>query len=314
MNNILDESSTCAWQQTAEHLEKYFHEVSNAKCLLWVNPAQSDPFEAVPLVEEHRLRVPIRHPRFDVRYGPYLVPLDLRDNTAISLFKESVEQAWLAWTRESLSAHLGQPIAGWVATQAPAQRLATHWAANCHIHVRQRLTKLLRFHDPGVREWLWPTLTEQQRHSLLGHADRIFSIGREHVLQSHGRTSSSFSVDAIPPLALQEEQWAQVEDYASVHAAWLTWRPSLENPENYTTGWEHDVFEALKRATSYGLKDAGDRELFALHVLQFGRDFHNSEEMIPVWKKTLAADHYGNVLEEVFARPVDQIRLHFKNR
>jgi hypothetical protein len=313
MNDFHDKSTISARQQTLDHLYKYFKEVSDAKCLLWVDPAQTDPFDAVPLVEEHRIRVPIRHPRFDVQYGPYLVPLDLTDNAAADILEESVEKAWFAWTTDSLSAFRGQPIAGWIATQTSVQSLATYWARHCHLHKRQKMTKLLRFHDPGVREWLWPTLTEQQRWSLLGPADSILSIGRGHILQCHRRSSASFSNDAIPPLTLQEAQWIQVEDHATVHAVWVARLAGPDDRDDYTTGWHQRVFDALKAATHYGVKDAQDRELFALHALRLGCDFHTNEEMRPVWTKTLAGDYYGSALEDVFACSADQVHLHFKN-
>jgi hypothetical protein len=308
MNNPLDEGAAPAWQSTAENLHRYFHDAADAKCLLWVNPAQFDPFDRVPLVEEHRVRVPINHPRFDMRLGPYLVPLDLSKREDAGVFSDSVEMAWLAWTAESLSAFCGQPIAGWVGTQAPAQALANHWAWSCHLHRRQGLSKLLRFHDPGVREWLWPTLTEQQRQSLLGPADSLLAIGRGHTLLRHVLTSVPDPADATPSFVLNDQQWAQVDEYATIHAAWVAW--SAE--QICAAAPVHDVLKALSDATRYGVRDAQDRELFALHALQLGGGFHAHEKMRPVWARTLAGDYYGSALEEVFAHPADRLHSHLK--
>jgi hypothetical protein len=312
MNHPLDEGAAHTWEGAAEDLHRYFHDVASGKCLLWVNPAQSDPFNTVPLVEEHRVRVPINHPRFDVRLGPYLVPLDLSKSADADLFRDSVERAWVAWTIESLSAFCGQPIAGWVATLAPVQALAQHWAWRCHLHTRQGLSKLLRFHDPGVREWLWSTLSEQQRHSLLGPAHSLLAIGRGRILLRQMRSSVPAPADAIPSLALNETQWEQVDSYSTVHAAWIAWSAEPEKRDKPAAAWEQGVLKALSHATRYGVTDAADRELYALHALQLGGAFHTEERMRPVWERTLAGDYYGSALEEIFARPADQLHSHFK--
>jgi hypothetical protein len=228
------------------------------------------------------------------------------------VFQDSVESAWVAWTDESLLAFCGQPIAGWVATHAPTQALANHWAWRCHLHCRRGLSKLLRFHDPGVREWLWPALTEQQRHSLLGPADSLLAIGRGHTLLRHVRASIPDRADAIPSFVLNEQQWAQVDEYATIHAAWVVWSAEPDNRAERTAGSVQDVLKAMAHATRYGLRDVQDRELFALHVLQLGGGFHADEKMRPVWERTLAGDYYGSALEEVFGHPANRLHLQLK--
>jgi hypothetical protein len=310
MNTLIGDAAAPAWPQTVENLQKYFQDTADAKCLLWVNPAQYDPFESVALVEERRVRVPINHPRFDVRLGPYLVPLDLSAGADVDLFRDSVEIAWHAWTIESLSAFRGQPIAGWVEMREPVQALAGHWAWRCHLHRWLRLTKLLRFHDPSVREWLWPTLTGLQRHALLGPAACLVAIGRGHTVLRHVRSTVPDATDAIQSLVLDERQWAQVDDYATVHAAWVRWSAEPENQNNGATDWEQGVLRALSDATRYGVTDAHDRELFALHALQNGVGFHLAERMRPVWARTLAGEYYGRAFEEVFGRPAERLHSH----
>lgn len=312
MNTPFDKRADPSWQTTSEYLDKYFRQAAAAKCLIWVNPAQFDPFETVPLVLERRVRVPINHPRFDVGLAPYLVPLDLSASPDAELFEDSVKRAWDAWTIESLKAFNGQPIAGWVITEEPALALARHWAWRCHLHTRSGSTKFIRFHDPSVREWLWPTFTEQQRHSLLGPSNTVLAIGRGRTVLYHTRQAAPTATEVIPSLALDERQWTQLDDYATVHAAWVEWLTVAENQGNYTTGWEQDVLKALSNASRYGVTDARDRELFALHALQLGPDFDAAEKMRPVWVKTLSGEYYGSALEQVFAQPADLLHLHLK--
>jgi hypothetical protein len=306
MNYYLDKNLSCTWQQALAYLRSHFQEVAQGQCHLWVNPANLDPFANVPLVEKNRIRVPIRHPRFDMRLAPYLVKLDLSQPAEAEVFEKSVEIAWNAWTKESLAAFCGQPISGWLTTKIPPKTLAMHWAQHCHLHRCQQLTKLLRFHDPGVREWLWPTLSKLQREALLGPADTIVAIGRGHQLQCLTRPSGSDPTAQFPPLVLENAQWDQVDDYAIVHAAWVLWTNESENPINYSPGWERDVLKSLRQATGYGIRDRQDRELFSLHALRLGADFHSHERMQPVWNRTCAGDCYGRALEEIFACPVQQ--------
>lgn len=312
MDNAIDQEE-CPWHETAKELQRYFAERADSQCLLWVNPAQSDPFHEVPLVRERRVCVPINHPRFDVRLGPYLVPLNLTQSEDMDLFRDSVDKGWQAWTADSLNAFAGQPIAGWVAAQAPATELARHWAWRCHLHTRRGLSKLLRFHDPSVREWLWQSLTEQQKRLLLGPAKCILSIGRGHSLVHHVMPPQDTSGDAGQPLLLDEKQWVQVEDYATVHAAWLAFSLGSNDHAPIGGGWPQDVFEALSHATTFGINAMLDRELFALHALQLGGAFHTAGRMLPVWEKTRSGNYYGSAVEEVFGRPGDQLHQYSEN-
>jgi hypothetical protein len=314
MDQYLDQSVSSTLPQTLEYLRNLFQEIAQGKCQLWVNPANNDPFAKVPLVEKSRVRVPIRHPRFDMRLAPYLVTLDLSQSSENDIFEESVEIAWHAWTKESLSAFCGQPISGWVATLVLPKALAAHWAQRCYLHRYQHFGKLLRFHDPGVREWLWSTLTSQQRDALLGPADSIIAIGRGHVIQRQIRPSGPSSATTFPDLVLDGEQWSQVESYATLHAAWLAWWNGSDSSKTYTPGWERSVFKALSHANQYGILDAQSRELFALHAMKFGSDFHSHQRMQPIWEKTLAGTFYGPALEERFACPVEQFTPNPCNR
>ena len=237
MINQTDTIEQTDWSDFVEQLHKYFYEHAAEQCLLWVNPAQADPFNDDALVNEQRIRVPISHRRFDVLLGPYLVPLDLSRSADSDLLRASVEMAWDAWTPDHLEAMGGQPISGWVATTEEPSALANHWAMRCHLHQQNGLSKFLRFHDPSVREWLWHSFTQIQKRAVLGSASRLFAIGRDQILLSHDAEESAYSpsqhageVAKLLPLKLDNLQWDQVHDYATAHAAWVAWMlPLAEN-------------------------------------------------------------------------------------
>ncbi len=317
MNNTFDSVDVVGWEHHVEYLHKYLYDNADSKCLLWVNPAQVDSFAENERVQEARVRVPINHPRFDVSVGPYLVPLNLSASADADIFRDSVKFAWDAWDINSLHSLAGQPIGGWVVSKSDAKALAAHWAMRCHVHRRSDLTKFLRFHDPSVREWLWKSLNAVQRRALLGPASSIFSIGRGlNLINQHCETSSSaLQVDSFAALVLSDGQWHQVEDYATVHAAWLAWIEAHEDGAtvNQQCGWEQAIFGALAHATDYGIVDAQDRELFARHALQLDADFHSSKKMLPVWIRTRMGEYYGTVLGQVFCLQVDQFNTKLLN-
>jgi hypothetical protein len=304
------------WQALLEQLHHHFHATAQYRCLLWVDPAQADPFAGFPFLEEMRVRTPIRHPRFDALRAPYVVPLDLSRSADGDLLRDSVELAWLSWSTEYLSAMRGQPICGWVTPgNTTAKALTGHWGRHCHLHVGQREAKLLRFQDPGVREWLWTDLSDSQQRAMLGPATGVHAIGRGQLLIHHSHVQAAKPLsrtdepEEYPALVLNQLQWDQVEDYAVTHAAWLTWHSSRAEEVAVCTspGWERAVLGALSQATRFGLRDAADRELFALHALQLGAGFYQHPRLQDVWRKTQAGDFYGSALEEITGRSVDQI-------
>lgn len=313
------EASRAPWRDVLEQLETYLASTAQYRCLLWVDPAQADPFADNELVEELRVRVPIRHPRFDMLRAPYIVPLDLCRGSSADLFQNSVERAWLSWRMDHLSAMHGQPICGWVITEANATVVARHWGARCHLHTSRRQHRLLRFQDPGVREWLWPALTRPQQQAMLGHATEIISIGRtqqpiHHHCGSritHLPTIAKDEPDALPTLQIEQGQWDQIDDYATLHAAWLAWRSSAADQEILAqgAGWERPVLMALAYASQLGIRDAVDRELFALHALQMGANFHRSPKLDEVWPQTQAGEFYGSAVESVTGCPADQLSV-----
>lgn len=298
------------WEALCEKLNRHFQTTAQSLCMVWVDPAQADPFEAIPLVEERRNRIPIRHPRFDPLRAPYVMPLDLSRSPDADLFRDSVELAWQSWDTEHLSAMRGQPICGWLTTGASAKAVAGHWGRHCHLHLRGRQTKLLRFQDPGVREWLWSDLSDAQQRAMLGPVIEVYAIGRDQSLVHH----RCADVKPLSPphahgaLQLTIAQWEQVEDYAAVHAAWLIWhstrREAVAGPK---PGWERTILGALTQATRLGVCDATDRELFALHALQLGPAFHRNERLQKVWQKTQAGEFYGSAVEEVTGCGADQL-------
>ncbi len=201
---------------------------------------------------------------------------------------------------------------GWVAASCSARDLAAYWARTCHIHRRNGQTKLLRFHDPGVREWLWPTLDRLQHTILLGPATYILSVGRNGQLLEQGLDETE-PHQQNPSLALTTKQWNEVEDYAVVHAAWLAlcgqdeaWRGRL----SLQPDWQYNALDCLRHATEYRITDAQDRVLFARHALEVGTNFHLNALLSPVWERTRAGEYYGGALEELIGDSADRLFIH----
>ena len=281
------------------------------KCLLWVDPAQHDPYEDNAIVAQRRVRVPISHVNFAMQRAPYLVPLDLAVPGDADLFYDSVERAWQAWTIDSLRALLGQPVCGWVVTQSQAEALAVHWGRHCHLHGHQYKSKLLRFQDPGVREWLWPALNAAQQHALLGPAACVLALGRTHSLLRHEGASADAALAAF---GLDDQQWQQAGDYATVHAAWLDCAivagSACFDPV-FNESMLLSVLAALDEATRHGVTQRSERKLHARHALQLGSRFHTDARMRPVWELTCAGRYYGSAIEEIFSCAADELHLHW---
>lgn len=300
------------WEEYLQTLHRHFYETAADQCLLWVNPAHGDVFGEDPLVEERRVRVPISHPNFNVELAPYLVPLTLSKSRDADVFKRSVQTAWEAWTLSSLSSFNGQPIGGWVQSSIAPQVLARHWATHCHLHAVKHLNKLLRFHDPGVREWLWATFSSAQRRQLLGNVESIFAIGRnQDLIQHRWEIQPQASAQAFTKLTLTEEQWEHVNNFATVHKAWLECclaDPKFRSVQAKKPHWEQGVYDALRQASIYGINDTQDRVLFAMHALTVGDDFHNHRKLQALWKLTQAGDYYGSALEDISGHPAEKIQ------
>lgn len=299
------------WLPHLQALHRRFLETAGDTCLLWVNPAQGDPFESDELVEACRVRVPILHPRFDPQFAPYLVSLVLNRFADAEVFKRSVQLAWDAWSMSRLQAGNGQPVCGWIIGATKPEELARHWASHCHLHKDGGLDKLLRFHDPAVREWLWPALSVAQQRQLLGPARALVSFTRQRKLLSHELAEPErheHTAGTLPgKLVLTSQLWGQVDDYATVHAAWMN---AISTPGGLDAADEFDprpVLQALAQATQYGITDSHDRALFATHALQCGAKFHTDLRLQKVWPLTKDGEFYGGALEEVTGVPVDQL-------
>lgn len=291
------------WMPHLQALHRYFFEMAADACVLWVDPAQGDPFAGHPLVEARRVRVPIAHPRFDLQFAPYLVPLDLRRSGDAAVFSDSVRIAWQAWQPDHLAAANGQPIAGWIRTGNDAAVVAQHWAQNCHLHVQGGLNKLLRFQDPGVREWLWLALDPAQKRQLLGPATTLVGFSRAQQLQYHELPAAVDSVPASARLSLHPDQWAQVDDYATLHAAWLRVR-SAHGAARIDA---RAILGAMQHATRYNIIDAQDRVLFASHALTLGPEFHADPRLAEVFKLTTQGEFYGGAVEDITGLPADRL-------
>lgn len=294
-----------------EALLQLLHGAQSEECLLWIDPAQQDVFAGHPLVEARRVRVPIQHANFDPTLAHYLVPINVAKYEDAELFSQSVHFAWQAWQMPSLLARNGQPVCGWVMSDAPAPELAAHWGQRCSLHWVDTQRLRLRFHDPSVREWLWPILSPTQRLQLLGPAQGLLSLGRQLQIVEHTQDANAPIPNEIEALAISDAQWSQINDYATLHGAWLDYceldekhRLTLEGAPSH---WVANTLSALQQASYFGIADPQDRRLFALHALQFGSTFYLNPKLQSAWAHTQRGDFYSEALEAAMQQPVDQL-------
>lgn len=215
------------WDGHLNALHRLISKESNGQCLLWLNPL-SHQMDLAGVRKKDCVPIPIRHPRFDLAFAPSLLSLDLQCYEDCEIFANSVAMAWAAWDWETLQASRGQPVAGWVIGPADARELAGYWARSVCVHHERGQSRLLRFNDPSVREWLWPTLTPAQKATLLGPAEALISIGRQQQVEIMrrdlaGESSSQQEISLQESLELSATQWYRLEHYAEIHAAWMHW-------------------------------------------------------------------------------------------
>lgn len=311
MNNHIELEAEASWEQYVEHFHKLFSDSGEGKCLLWVDPARVDPLGE--LCAGKMVPVLINHPRFDTNSAPYLVELDLSRSSDADLFRISVEISWNSWSIDELTARKGQYICGWVQAPDGAKALAHHWATRCHLHRKNGASYLLRFQDPGIREWLWSLLDQHQKEILLGPASRLFSVSRNRHVITHEVPSAILKRETskISALMLDSSQFVQLEDYQVAHSAWLELMSDHEHAFDAPIGWERNLFRSLTRATEIGILHELDRTLFAKHVLQMGSAFIGWDRMKSVWRKTCLGEPYGRAVEEVFSITPDRLHTVF---
>ncbi|MCI1007399.1 DUF4123 domain-containing protein [Herbaspirillum sp. C7C8] len=201
------------WDGVLQQLHREIDQHGDGRCFVWVDPTQGEPElgEANPGL---RVSVPIVHPNYDRRFAPYLVPLNLSRFSDDCVLTASMELAWTAWSIPFLTARRGQPISGWIISDRSAREVAAYWGRHCYLHIARGRTRLLRFHDPGVRAMLWQDLDARQRALLLHPVKAVFSLNRHQALESFSAPSTPASSPnaAVPnrldeQLRLSEQQW-----------------------------------------------------------------------------------------------------------
>lgn len=299
-----------AWQDLMRQLYRIIAEQGDGKCLAWINPANGDP-ELGEGSEPARIIVPINHRAFDQRFAPYLVELDLSRFADDQYFQDSVAMAWTAWSQPLLAAQRGQPVCGWILTDTAASEVARYWANHCHLHVISGQTRLLRFHDPGVREMLWNDLNDIQRQHLLRPVNTVLAIDRHYELMRHDTPSIRSDADGVArsirpsTFRLDEDQWKRVADYVTLHAAWVYGLSEGTLPRSRRI--DGNVRASMAAAGSYGLQSEGDRMLFALLALRIGGAFHTDARLTEVWRLTADQESLADAMEQVFHLPIEEL-------
>lgn len=261
-----------------ETLLNICHEQGNDQCVLMINTAQFDLFAEDEFVQKHKVIVPIAHPRFDQKYVPYLVQLNITDESQAAILQRSVDQAYEDWSLDNLEAFGGQAICAWVLTKAPIEQLAQYWAKTTFVHRHNNQDKLLRWHDPSVREWLYPILSPAQIDQLLGPADQLYSMGRKQKLIDHTKTRDT---SPLPPhLQLNVVQWQAIESFALLHAGWVQACIEYDDFRERFTQEYHPIrlyVDSLETAKQLGIEGEEHLKQFVKLAWQYGPDFYQIE-------------------------------------
>jgi Domain of unknown function (DUF4123) len=261
-----------------ETLLNICHEQGDDQCVLMINTAQFDPFAEDEFVQKNKVIVPIAHPRFDQKYAPYLVQLNITDESQAAILQRSVDRAYEDWSFDNLEAFGGQAICAWVLTKEPVEQLAEDWAKTTFVHRHNNVDKLLRWHDPSVREWLWPMLHQSQQSQLLGLAERLYSIGRKQHLIVQSKPQEA--VPNTAHLELNQIQWQAIENFALLHAGWVQACIEYDDFRERFTQEYHPIqpyVDSLEVAKQLGIEGEEHLKQFVKLAWQYGPDFYRIE-------------------------------------
>ncbi|TDB44171.1 DUF4123 domain-containing protein [Photorhabdus khanii] len=212
----------------------------------------------------------ITHPRFESRYSPWLIPLDLNRSEDADLLALSVMQALQESDPAELMARRGRMVCGWLFSASPALAIARHIGMTAVQTLSSVRQIVLRFYDPTVNNAIWPLLDSWQRSRLLGPLTDWYLTDGDGQLLYRDNTQSAreqytFSL-ALAPEKVKEIIWAGPMNralcrYRQVH------RNQLRRPESEA---RHIMLALLRRVTArYAFNAVQDLETCALHGLLY---------------------------------------------
>ncbi|PQQ22566.1 DUF4123 domain-containing protein [Photorhabdus luminescens] len=212
----------------------------------------------------------IKHPRFESRYSPWLISLDINQSEDAELLALSVTQALQETDPAELIVGRGRMVCGWLFSASPASAIAHHigmMAVQTLSPVRQIV---LRFYDPTVNNAIWPLLDSWQRSRLLGPLTDWYLIDGDGQLLRRDNAQSANEL-YIFSLSLTAEQVAEMAWSGPMNRALRQYRQAHRNQLRRTELESlHIMLALLRRVTArYAFNDVMELETCALHGLLY---------------------------------------------
>ncbi|CAQ85918.1 MULTISPECIES: DUF4123 domain-containing protein [Photorhabdus] len=212
----------------------------------------------------------IKHHRFESRYSPWLIPLDMSRSEDAELLALSITQALREAEPTELMAGRGRMVCGWLFSASPVSAIAQHISMTAVQPVSFEQPVMLRFYDPAVNNAFWPLLDNWQRSRLLGPiTDWYLTDGDGQLL--HRDNTQSARVQYTFSLGLTAEKVEKMSWSGPMNRALRRYRQAHRNQLRRTELESLPIMLALLRRVTarYPFNAVKSLEACALHGLLY---------------------------------------------
>jgi Domain of unknown function (DUF4123) len=171
-------------------------------------------------------RVDPSHDAVPVGLSPVLLPVDPSASAGSGLLRSSLELALRELQSPRLAHGAGRVIAAWLESEggeAAQTALRRHLARAMFTRRADGRIEWLRWYDPAVMWLLWPHLSAQQQHMLLGPIRRYWLLTPSAALQCLSAPAPSAQSEQLPmlppPIEFTAAQWAVVDGIGAMNLA-----------------------------------------------------------------------------------------------
>jgi hypothetical protein len=171
-------------------------------------------------------------------------------------------------------------VCGWIISNDSATRFAARIGSVASQNTNSTRRKSLRWYDPEFILSLWPSLSHEQRHALLGDADWIACNAANGVL--HFRAEQAIQVEdpnsSSAHRRLSAKQLQTVENVAVVSALVMNWKSMCEDDGGTLAADATKKMHAhVVVGQSYGL-DGDDLAIYAMIAVQLPQEATSAPE------------------------------------
>ncbi|ERT10741.1 DUF4123 domain-containing protein [Photorhabdus temperata] len=237
------------------------------------------------------IAIQIKHPRFEPRYSPWLIPLDINQPEDADMLELSITQALQESDPAELIAGRGRMVCGWLFSAHPVSAIAQHLGMTAVQTLSSVRQIVLRFYDPTVNNALWPLLDTWQRSRLLGPLTDWYLIDGDGQLL-HRDNAKSAAVQYTFSLALSPENVQEITWSGPMSRALRRYRQAHRNQLRRTESEALEIMLALLRRVSecHAFNHVRDLEACALHGLLY----HPEIDLHPRIQSLLSGEEGNN--------------------